>query len=158
MNKQNQNIIFNHSNVDLSVNNYGQLYGSAINLGLAEIIKNHQNFKIVIAPEINSAETLCNELKYFVGPDLSIEFFPDLEVLPYDISSPSNQVIANRSEVLFQLLKGSIDVLVLNATNLLWKLPPQKYFEEDSFSLNIDKLYSMQKIGNKLQKIGYERV
>ena len=78
MNKQNQNIIFNHSNVDLSVNNYGQLYGSAINLGLAEIIKNHQNFKIVIAPEINSAETLCNELKYVVGPDLSIEFLPDL--------------------------------------------------------------------------------
>jgi transcription-repair coupling factor (superfamily II helicase) len=158
MNKQNQNIIFNHSNVDLSVNNYGQLYGSAINLGLAEIIKNDQNFKIVIAPEINSAETLCNELKYFVDTDLSIEFFPDLEVLPYDISAPSNQVIANRSEVLFQLLKGSVDVLVLNATNLLWKLPPQKYFEVGSFSLNVDELFSMQKIGKKLQKIGYERV
>jgi len=158
MHKQKQNIIFNNSNVDLSVNNYGQLYGSAINLGLAEIIKNDQNFKIVIAPEINSAETLCNELKYFVGTDLSIEFLSDLEVLPYDISSPSNQVIANRSEVLFQLLKGNIDVLVLNATNLLWKLPPQKYFEEDSFSLNVGELFSMHKIGKKLQKTGYERV
>ena len=95
MSKQNQNIIFKHSGVNLSVNNYGQLYGSAIHLALAERIKNDQNFKIVVAPEINSAETLCNELKYFADADLSIELFPDLEILPYDLSSPSNQVIAN---------------------------------------------------------------
>ena len=158
MNKQNQNIIFKHSDVDASVNNYGQLYGSAINLALAERIKNDQNFKIVVAPEINSAETLCNELKYFADMDLYIELFPDLEVLPYDVSSPSNQVIANRSEILFQLLKGRIDVLVLNATNLLWKLPPRKYFEEDSFSVNVGELFSMHKIGQKLREIGYERV
>jgi len=158
MSKQNQNIIFDHSNVDSSVNNYGQLYGSAINLALAEKIKNDRGLKIVIAPEINFAETLCNELKYFTATDLSIELFPDLEVLPYDISSPSNQVIANRSEILFQLLKGNIDVLVLSVANLLWKLPPRKYFEEESFTVNVGELFSMQKIGKKLLKNGYERV
>ena len=158
MNKQNQNIIFHHSNVDSSVNNYGQLYGSAINLALAEKIKNDQGLKIVIAPEINFAETLYNELKYFTETDLSIELLPDLEVLPYDVSSPSNQVIANRSKILFQLLKGNIDVLVLSAANLLWKLPPRKYFEEESFTLNVGELFSMQKIGQKLRKNGYERV
>ena len=158
MNKQNQNIIFDHSSVDSSVNNYGQLYGSAINLALAEKIKNDQGLKIVIAPEINFAETLCNELKYFTETDLSIELLPDLEVLPYDVSSPSNQVIANRSKILFQLLKGNIDVLVLSAANLLWKLPPRKYFEEESFTLNVGELFSMQKIGQKLRKNGYERV
>ena len=158
MNKQNQNIIFHHSNVDSSVNNYGQLYGSAINLALAEKIKNDQGLKIVIAPEINIAETLYNELKYFTETDLSIELLPDLEVLPYDVSSPSNQVIANRSKILFQLLKGNIDVLVLSAANLLWKLPPRKYFEEESFTLNVGELFSMQKIGQKLRKNGYERV
>ena len=158
MNKQNQNIIFHHSNVDSSVNNYGQLYGSAINLALAEKIKNDRDLKIIIAPEINFAETLCNELKYFTETDLSIELLPDLEVLPYDVSSPSNQVIANRSKILFQLLKGNIDVLVLSAANLLWKLPPRKYFEEESFTLNVGELFSMQKIGQKLRKNGYERV
>ncbi len=158
MNKQNQNIIFHHSNVDSSINNYGQLYGSAINLALAEKIKNDRGLKIVIAPEINFAETLCNELKYFTETDLSIELLPDLEVLPYDVSSPSNQVIANRSKILFQLLKGNIDVLVLSAANLLWKLPPRKYFEEESFTLNVGELFSMQKIGQKLRKNGYERV
>ena len=158
MNKQNQNIIFDHSNVDLSIKNYGQLYGSAINLALAEKIKNNGGLKIVITPEINFADTLCNELKYFTEKDLSIELLPDLEVLPYDASSPSNQVIANRSEILFRLLKGKIDVLVLSAANLLWKLPPRKYFEEESFTLNVGELFSMQKIGHKLQKNGYERV
>ena len=158
MNKQNQNIIFDHSNVDSSVNHYGQLYGSAINLVLAERIDNDRGLKIVIVPEINFAETLCNELKYFTKTDLSIELLPDLEVLPYDASSPSNQVIANRSEILFQLLKGNIDVLVLSAANLLWKLPPRKYFEEESFTLNVGDLFSMQKIGDKLRKNGYERV
>ena len=158
MNKQNQNIIFDHSNVDSSVNHYGQLYGSAINLVLAERIDNDRGLKIVIVPEINIAETLCNELKYFTKTDLSIELLPDLEVLPYDASSPSNQVIANRSEILFQLLKGNIDVLVLSAANLLWKLPPRKYFEEESFTLNVGDLFSMQKIGDKLRKNGYERV
>ena len=88
MNKQNQNIIFDHSNVDPSVNHYGQLYGSAINLVLAERIDNDRGLKIVIVPEINFAETLCNELKYFTKTDLSIELLPDLEVLPYDASSP----------------------------------------------------------------------
>ena len=158
MNKQDQNIIFDHSNVDSSVNHYGQLYGSAINLVLAERIDNDRGLKIVIVPEINLAETLCNELKYFTKTDLSIELLPDLEVLPYDASSPSNQVIANRSEILFQLLKGNIDVLVLSAANLLWKLPPRKYFEEESFTLNVGDLFSMQKIGDKLRKNGYERV
>ena len=152
MNKQNQNIIFDHSNVDSSVNHYGQLYGSAINLVLAERIDNDRGLKIVIVPEINFAETLCNELKYFTKTDLSIELLPDLEVLPYDASSPSNQVIANRSEILFQLLKGNIDVLVLSAANLLWKLPPRKYFEEESFTLNVGDLFSMQKIEDKLRK------
>ena len=158
MNKQNQNIIFDHSNVDSSVNNYGQLYGSAINLALAEKIKNDQGLKIVITPEIDIAETLCNELKYFADTDLFIELLPDLEVLPYDASSPSNQIIANRSEVLFQLLKGNIDVLVVSAANILWKLPPRKYFEEESFSLNVGELFSMQEVGQKLQKNGYVRV
>ncbi len=83
MNKQKQNIIFDHSNIDSSINHYGQLYGSAINLALAERIKNDQGLKIVITPEINLAETLCNELKYFIETDLSIELLPDLEVLPY---------------------------------------------------------------------------
>lgn len=135
MNKQNHKIIFDSSNVDASVNNYGQLYGSSINLALAERIKNDLDFKIVIAPEINSAEILCNEINYFSETGLSIELLPDLEILPYDVSSPSNQVIASRSEILFQLLKGNIDVLVLNASSLLWKLPPRKYFEKESFKI-----------------------
>ena len=158
MNKQNHKIIFDSSNVDASVNNYGQLYGSSINLALAERIKNDLNFKIVIAPEINSAEILCNEINYFSETDLSIELLPDLEILPYDVSSPSNQVIASRSEILFQLLKGNIDVLVLNASSLLWKLPPRKYFEKESFTLNVGELFSMQQIGEQLRINGYERV
>ena len=159
MQRQNQKIFFNKKDIcsTKDTQHYGQLYGSATSLAIAENIENKTGPKIIITPDMDSAEKICIEVNFFTDFNFSIALFPDLEILPYDISPPSKQVIANRSEILFKMTTNEIDVLVLNAANLLWRLPPKDFFTQQSFSLQEGQSFSMNRMKPRLKNNGYER-
>ena len=159
MKEQNKKIFFNNKDIcsTKDTQHYGQLYGSATSLAIAENIENKTGPIIIITPDMDSAEKTCIEVNFFTDFNFSIALFPDLEILPYDVSPPSKQVIANRSEILFKMTNNEIDVLILNAANLLWKLPPKDFFTQQSFSLLKNQSFSMNRMKPRLKNNGYER-
>ena len=160
MNENYQTILFEGiaSQLKRKVNCIGQLYGSAMSLAIAECLIESNNMKVVITPNIETSETLLNEIKFFNQTNQLVEVLPDLEILPYDISPPNIDTVSKQSDILYKLAHKKIDLLIVSATNLLWKLPPKEYIINSSFKLNTNQIFDIDTLRYKLRLGGYKRV
>ena len=160
MNENYQTILFEGiaSQLKRKVNCIGQLYGSAMSLAIAECLIESNNMKVVITPNIETSETLLNEIKFFNQTNQVVEVLPDLEILPYDISPPNIDTVSKQSDILYKLAHKKIDLLIVSATNLLWKLPPKEYIINSSFKLNTNQIFDIDTLRSQLRLGGYKRV
>ena len=160
MNKQSQYKLINSQNWDTKNNSikFGQLYGSSIGLALAEDKMQTDVPSLVICPNSESAQVIAEEINYYNQTDQVVEVFPDLEILPYDLSSPRRNVISKRSEILHKLIKKEVNFLIVNASNLLWKLPPRDFFNSVSQQIEVGQSFSINEIKEILKRSGFDRV
>ena len=160
MNKRSQISLINSQNWDTASDSikFGQLYGSSIGLALAENRMQTEVSSLVICPNSEKAKKIADEISYFNQTDQVIEVFPDLEILPYDLSPPRRDIISKRSEILHKLIKKEVNLLVLNASSLLWKLPPRDFFDSLSQQIEVGQSLSINKIKEILKRSGFERV
>ena len=49
-------------------------------------------------------------------------------MLPYDLNPPIRSLKASRSETFYKLACGQTKLLILNAQNLLWRIPEPSFF------------------------------
>ena len=146
------------SQLKSKANSIGQLYGSAMSLAIAECLIKSNNMMVVITPNIEASETLLNEINFFNQTNKVIELLPDLEILPYDISPPNIDTVSKQSNILYKLAHKKIDLLIVSATNLLWRLPPKEYIKKGSLELNINQILNIDALRNQLTSSGYKRV
>ena len=146
------------SQLKSKANSIGQLYGSAMSLAIAECLIKSNNMMVVITPNIEASETLLNEINFFNQTNKVIEVLPDLEILPYDISPPNIDTVSKQSNILYKLAHKKIDLLIVSATNLLWRLPPKEYIKNGSLELNINQIFNIDALRNQLTSSGYKRV
>jgi len=73
---------------------YGQLYGCAQALALANLALQKSHPLVVITDDVNQAQILQHELSFFVSNTCKILELPDWETLPYDIFSPHQDIIS----------------------------------------------------------------
>ena len=148
MNKRSQISLINSQNWDRASGaiKFGQLYGSSIGLALAEDRIQTAVSSLVICPSSENAQVIADEISYFNQTDQIVEVFPDLEILPYDLSPPRRDIISKRSEILHKLIKKEVNLLVLNASNLLWKLPPRDFFDSVSQQIEVGQSFSINGI------------
>ena len=160
MNENYQTILFEGvaSQLKSKANCIGQLYGSAMSLAIAEYLIESNNMMVVITPNIEASETLLNEINFFNQTNQVIEVLPDLEILPYDISPPNIDTVSKQSNILYKLAHKKIDLLIVSATNLLWRLPPKEYIKNSSLELNINQDFDIDTLRNQLTSSGYKRV
>ena len=160
MNKRSQISLINSQNWDTASDSikFGQLYGSSIGLALAENRMQTEVSSLVICPNSEKAKIIADEISYFNQTDQVVEVFPDLEILPYDLSPPRRDIISKRSEILHKLIKKEVNLLVLNASSLLWKLPPRDFFDSLSQQIEVGQSLSINKIKEILKRSGFERV
>ena len=160
MNKRSQISLINSQNWDTASDSikFGQLYGSSIGLALAENRMQTEVSSLVICPNSEKAKIIADEISYFNQTDQVVEVFPDLEILPYDLSPPRRDIISKRSEILHKLIKKEVNLLVLNASSLLWKLPPRDFFDSLSQQIEVGESLSINKIKEILKRSGFERV
>ena len=160
MNKRSQISLINSQNWDTTSGTikFGQLYGSSIGLALAEDRMQTAASSLIICPNSENAQVIADEISYFNQTDQIVEVFPDLEILPYDLSPPRRDIISKRSEILHKLIKKEVNLLVLNASNLLWKLPPRDFFDSVSQPIEVGQSLSMAEIKEILQRSGFDRV
>ena len=160
MNTRSQISLINSQNWDTTSGaiKFGQLYGSSIGLALAEDRIQTEVSSLVICPSSENAQVIADEISYFNQTDQIVEVFPDLEILPYDLSPPRRDIISKRSEILHKLIKKEVNLLVLNASNLLWKLPPRDFFDSVSQPIEVGQSLSIAEIKEILQRSGFDRV
>lgn len=138
---------------------WGQLYGSAYSLALAEACRVHQGLVLLVAESMQHAGRLERELKFFLqGSDVPVLAFPDWETLPYDHFSPHQDCVSERLLTLYQLPKTKRGVLIVAAHTLPQRLPPASFIAEHVFELKTGQTLDIPAFREQLTTGGYQAV
>ena len=134
---------------------WGQLYGSATSLWLAEAARRSTAPLLVVAADARQAARLEDELRFFCGPALYIEQFPDWETLPYDLFSPHPDIVSQRLRMLSALPNLTRGVVIVDLETLLQRLAPQTYIGAHAFDLKLQEKLDLERFRERLAGAGY---
>jgi transcription-repair coupling factor (superfamily II helicase) len=136
----------------------GQLYGSSRSLLLAEQIALHQGLTVIVCCDMNDAEQLEQEIRFFSQAKLQIYRFPDLETLPYDQFSPHQDIISERIRCLASIANATAGVLILPISTLLQKIAPADFIYQRSLNLATGDRIEPGALRERLSRYGYRAV
>ncbi|MEJ2523869.1 MAG: CarD family transcriptional regulator, partial [Gammaproteobacteria bacterium] len=137
---------------------WGQLYGAAVPLALAEAAERHRGPVLVIARSPRHADQLASEIRFFADSDLEILAFPDAETLPYDAFSPHPDITSRRLATLARLPGLERGVVVAAGQSLLQRLPPTAWTAMQGLDVGVDDTLDMDAMRARLQAAGYVSV
>ena len=134
---------------------WGQLYGAASSLWLAEAARKASAPLLVIACDARRANQLEDELRFFCEPGVSIEAFPGWETLPYDLFSPHPDIVSQRLRLLSALPRLTRGVVIVDLETLLQRLAPQAYIDAHAFDLKNSDRLDLAAFRERLAGAGY---
>ncbi|MCZ8131359.1 MAG: transcription-repair coupling factor [Steroidobacteraceae bacterium] len=137
---------------------WGQLYGAALALVLAEAARRHDGPVLVIAASTREAERLAGELAFFAAGSLPVAVLPDYETLPYDVFSPHPDITSQRLATLAGLPEFRRGLLVASLDAALQRLPPRSYVEAYSLVLATGTALDLEGFRARLAAAGYASV
>jgi transcription-repair coupling factor (superfamily II helicase) len=134
---------------------WGQLYGSAISLWLAEAARKSSGPLLVIAHDARQASRTEDELRFFCEPGTHIEIFAGWETLPYDLFSPHPDIVSQRLRLLSTLPRLSKGIVIVDLETVLQRLPPQAYIDAHAFDLRSGETFDVAAFRERLTGAGY---
>ncbi len=134
---------------------WGQLYGSATSLWLAEAARKASGPLLVIAADARQASRMEDELRFFCEPGSYIEHFPAWETLPYDLFSPHPDIVSQRLRMLSTLPRLAKGIVVVDLETALQRLPPQTYIDAHAFDLSVGEVLDVGAFRDRLSGAGY---
>ncbi len=134
------------------------LSGSSKAYLLARLLGQWNKSVLLINPRIHEAEQLHEDLQSFCPDSLNeaIDFFPSLEVLPYEENPPSDELIGQRFAILERLSKGERLVLITSLSAIIYRISSPK--DILTIKVLINDTLSRDTLLEDLVLIGYERV
>jgi transcription-repair coupling factor (superfamily II helicase) len=142
------------SRAQLSVR-WGQLYGSATSLWLAEAARKASGPMLVVATDALHAARIEEELGFFCEAGTYIESFPAWETLPYDLFSPHPDIVSQRLRMLSGLPRLSRGIVIVDLETLLQRLAPQAYIDAHAFDLPVGQVLDVAAFRERLTGAGY---
>jgi transcription-repair coupling factor (superfamily II helicase) len=140
-----------------NVTRWGQLYGSADALAIAQAARAATAPVLVITPDTPTATRLEYEIRFF-GSGLPVLTFPDWETLPYDVFSPHQDIVSERLATLARLPQLARGVLVVPVATLLHRLAPRTFLQANSFLLDRGQRLDLGAMRTRLDSAGYRCV
>jgi len=137
---------------------WGQLYGSALALAVAELAGRHAGPVLLIAPDPQSADRLKDEVQFFAAADLEVLLLPDTEALPYDAFSPHPDITSQRLRTLSRLPDLSRGVVIVALTTLMQRLPPAAWVLGSSLDLTVGDRIMGEAFRTRMAAAGYTAV
>ncbi len=135
------------------------LNGASLPLAIARAAGRHQGRLLVIAPDMQAADLLREQLEFFLAEsDVSISTFPDWETLPYDSFSPHQDIISERLATLYQLAEGRDGVLIISMGTLMQRLAPRSFLYRNSLVVQVGERLDLDAMRNRLDSAGYRCV
>jgi transcription-repair coupling factor (superfamily II helicase) len=130
------------------------LPGSAPALALAGLARSAGAPLVIVAARPMDAQRLLDELRWF-APALRSFQLPDWETLPYDQFSPHNDLVSERLETLYALMRGALDILVVPASTALYRLAPREYLAAHTFFVKQGEKLDVERLRLQLTVAGY---
>ena len=137
---------------------WGQLYGAAPALAIAEAASKAPGPLIVIAETPRAAETLSEEIGFFSSGAMPVHVFPDLETLPYDSFSAHPDITSARLRTLAELPRARRGVWVVAIDTLMQRLAPRSYIEAHSLQVHVGETLNLEALRERLALAGYATV
>ncbi|RYC46171.1 transcription-repair coupling factor [Pectobacterium zantedeschiae] len=134
----------------------GQLTGAACAVECAEIIERHTGLVVLIAPDMQNALRLRDEIQQFTNHHVTT--LPDWETLPYDSFSPHQEIISTRLSTLYQLPNMTRGVLILPVNTLMQRVCPHSFLHGHALVLKKGQRLSRDKLRSQLEQAGYRSV
>jgi transcription-repair coupling factor (superfamily II helicase) len=134
---------------------WGQLYGSAASLWLAEAARKASGPLLIIARDARQASRIEDELRFFCEPGACVEIFPAWETLPYDLFSPHPDIVSQRLRMLSALPRLARGVVIVDLETLLQRLAPQAYIDAHAFDLKVGERLDVAAFRDRLSGAGY---
>ncbi|MEE3661927.1 transcription-repair coupling factor [Brenneria sp. g21c3] len=134
----------------------GELTGAACAVECAEIIDRHAGLVILIAPDMQNALRLRDEIQQFT--EQPVTTLSDWETLPYDSFSPHQEIISNRLATLYQLPLMERGVLILPINTLMQRVCPHNFLHGHALMLKKGQRLSRDKLRTQLEQAGYRSV
>ncbi|PSL15162.1 transcription-repair coupling factor [Marinobacterium halophilum] len=136
----------------------GQVIGSATGLLVEQISRQHAGMILLISQDMESAERLLQEVRFFCGPSLPVTLLPDWETLPYDSFSPHQDITSSRIQTLHQLPEQQRGVLIVPASTLLHRLPPVRFVSTNALFLETGQRLDSIALRQRFIDAGYHAV
>jgi len=140
------------------VSAWGQLYGSALALAIAEAARFRGAPVVVVTASVAEADQLTRDLRFFAGSTLPVLQLPDWETLAYDVFSPHPDIISERIATLYRLPRLGSALVVTSAGTALQRLPPRRYLEGTSLILQTGQQLDLDAFRSDLESAGYSCV
>jgi len=134
---------------------WGQLYGSATALRLAQAADQLTVPLAVVAANARAASQLAEEMRFFAPADLPIAVFPDWETLPYDLFSPHPDIVSKRLQLLAELPDWKRGILVVDLETLLQRIAPTSYTQGHAFDIRVGAKLNLEQLRERLTGSGY---
>ena len=134
----------------------GELTGAACAVEVAEIVERHSGPLVLIAPDMQNALRLHDEIRQFT--DRMVINLADWETLPYDSFSPHQDIISSRLSTLYQLPALQRGVLILAVSTLMQRVCPHSYLHGHALVMKKGQRLSRDGLREQLDSAGYRHV
>ncbi|NIG74108.1 transcription-repair coupling factor [Klebsiella sp. Ap-873] len=134
----------------------GELTGSACATEVAEIVERHSGPVVLIAPDMQNALRLHDEITQFT--DNLVVNLADWETLPYDSFSPHQEIISSRLSTLYQLPTMQRGVLIMPVNTLMQRVCPHSYLHGHALVMKKGQRLSRDNLRAQLEQAGYRSV
>ena len=135
---------------------FGELTGAACATEVAEIIERHAGPVVLIAPDMQNALRLQDEISQFT--DNLVMNLADWETLPYDSFSPHQEIISSRLSTLYQLPAMQRGVLIVPVNTLMQRVCPHNYLHGHALVMKKGQRLSRDQLRAQLDSAGYRHV
>lgn len=140
------------------------LSGSSKAYLIAGFIEHLNKSVLIINPRIHEAEQLYEDLKTFCpamrgekgAAPLVVDYFPSLEVLPYEENPASDEIIGQRFAILERLSKGERIALVTSLPAVFYSISNPK--DILTIKVSTKETLSRDTLLEDIVMLGYERV
>jgi transcription-repair coupling factor (superfamily II helicase) len=131
----------------------GGLQGSSASAVLAAGYRERPGQWLVVAPDLASAEALCDDLEMWQVAEL--HYLPELEILPFDRKSPTRDILASVQSGLQALESRTPGFFVTTIYGLRHKVMSPQTLRSHRLQLAVGDSIDTEEMGEKLAALGY---
>ena len=131
----------------------GLTNGGKVHLSYATSFYCNRPLCIITYNELQARE-LIKDMKYYTD---DVYYFPKRDITTYDYVAKSHDVMNERIDCLNNIYNKNAKVIVTTAEASIQKMITKDELYKESLSIKLGESYNLEKIKEKLIKLGYER-